>query len=136
MDKPSRTVLPPRVLLVMPDQWHRALLRAELRELGYDAVGAPDLSGSLAYPAIEPERGPVSLVLVDQQALAGAHEMLLARLLERHGHPPSMLLAPAGLPHIAGDWALVLHRPLSIADIVRGVRAVLPLDPGSRQPID
>jgi hypothetical protein len=57
---------PPRVLLVMPDRWHRALLRAQLRELGYDALGAPDLAGGLLYPAPEPERGPVALIVVDQ----------------------------------------------------------------------
>ena len=28
--------LPPRILLVMPAQWPRALLRASLREVGYD----------------------------------------------------------------------------------------------------
>ena len=39
--------VPPRVLIVMDDQWHRALLRAALRDVGYDAMtllvaGTPD----------------------------------------------------------------------------------------------
>lgn len=33
-------MLAPRVLILQPDHWPRALLRAELREAGYDAVGA------------------------------------------------------------------------------------------------
>src|SRR5687768_5020134 len=90
--------LPPRVLLVMPNQWHRSLLRAELREVGYDALGAPDLEGSLLYPAAEPERGPVGLILVDQQALVGGDHDLLKHLMDRHGRPPSVLIAPAGQP--------------------------------------
>src|SRR3954470_19927901 len=55
--------LPPRVLLVMPDQWPRALLRAALRDAGYDAVGAPGLSAALRYRPAVADRGPVRLVV-------------------------------------------------------------------------
>src|SRR5512142_2916514 len=40
--------LPPRILVVMPAQWPRALVRAELRERGYDAAGARDLLEALS----------------------------------------------------------------------------------------
>jgi hypothetical protein len=128
--------LPPRVLLVMPNQWHRSLLRAQLRELGYDALGAPDLESSLLYPADEPERGPVGLILVDQQALVGEDHSLLGHLMSRHGEPASLLIAPAGLPPAAGQWRQVVTRPVSIADLVAWVRRLLPRAPGPSSPIE
>ena len=117
---------PPRVLLVIPDHWHRALLRAELRELGYDALGAPDLAGSLLYPADEPDRGPVSLIVLDQRALTPIEEALLPELRARH-HALVILLAPAGTSHPAGRWARVLTRPVSIGEITRSVQELRPL---------
>src|SRR5437667_11841947 len=61
--------LPPRILLVMPAQWPRALLRAALREEGYDASGTRAVNGALYQAAPDPARGPVRLVLADQDAL-------------------------------------------------------------------
>ncbi|HEU5304181.1 MAG TPA: hypothetical protein VFU40_06005 [Gemmatimonadales bacterium] len=104
-----------------------------MRESGYDALGAPDLAGALLYPALEPGRGPVGLVLVDHGALASHAETLLAQLLERHG-APAVLLSPAGVTPTTGPWLRVLHRPTTIADIVREVRELLP-PPESDQPL-
>ena len=104
---------PARVLLIMPQQWPRALLRAELREQGYDAIGARNLSDAGRQPAADPERGPVRLVLVDDAALTPEHEGLLDPLLARHGGPPGR------------SWTQVLHRPLRIDDIVQAARAIL-----------
>jgi hypothetical protein len=132
----------PRVLLVMPEQWPRALLRAALREAGYDAVGAPGLAGALRYRASVPERGPVRLVMIDQAALTGADAGELAALSHRHGHPPLMLLAKGGpaapLPPAAQDivWHRIVRRPASIAELVDAVRAALPLPPESVRPLD
>ena len=109
----------------MPDQWHRALLRAELRELGYDALGAPEVAGALLYPAEEPGRGAVGLILIDQRALTTTGHALLPELLARH-QAPAVLLAPGGGPPAAGPWIRVLSRPLSIADLTRTVQALLP----------
>jgi hypothetical protein len=120
-------------LLILPDQWHRALLRAQLREAGYDALGAPDLAGALLYPGQEPGRGPVGLVLIDHAALGPHAETMLPQLLERH-RAPAVLLAPAGITPTGGPWTRVLHRPISIADIVRVVRELVPL-PESDQPL-
>jgi hypothetical protein len=127
----------------MPEQWPRALLRAALREVGYDALGAPGLAGALRYRTRAPDRGPVRLVLVDQSALQGDESLpLLTTLLQRYGDPAAMLLARAmpmpELPEKAepAPWTRVIRRPVSIDSIVAAVRELLPLPPGSSQPID
>jgi hypothetical protein len=125
---------PPRVLLVMPEQWPRALLRAELRERGYDALGAPGLPAALAYPVTAADRGPVRLVLLDQAALSPAGEPLVARLRERHGHPATVLLARGGQAPGAGEWTRVLRRPVSIAALADAVASLLPLPEGHSGP--
>ena len=134
---------PPRVLLIMPDQWPRALLRAALREAGYDALGAPGLSAALHYRAEAPGRGPVRLVVVDQAVLAADDAAaLLSELGRRHDDPGLVLLARAGdaqpIPGAAAalGWRHVLRRPTSIADLVAAVQTLLPLRPGSARPLD
>jgi hypothetical protein len=124
------------VLLVLPDQWPRALLRAALREAGYDALGAPSLAAALRYRPAVPDRGPVRLALVDQAAVDGADPELLGQLLRRHGDPAPVLLARATHAEPEGPWRRVLRRPASIADIVSAVQALLPLAPGATRPID
>jgi hypothetical protein len=119
------------VLLIMPQQWPRALLRAELREEGYDAIGARNLSEAGRHPAADPERGPVRLVLVDDAALTPEQEGLLEPLLARHGRPPAILLARAGHAVADGLWTRVLQRPVRIDDIVRAVRTTLATPGGS-----
>jgi DNA-binding response OmpR family regulator len=134
---------PPRVLLVLPDQWPRALLRAALREVGYDAVGATGLAAALRSRAESRDRGPVRVVLLDQAVLEDEDSAArLQVLLRRHGHPVPMLLArttpasplPAG--GIAVPWGRVIRRPVSIADLVAEIQTLLPLPPGSDRPID
>lgn len=133
----------PRVLLVMPEQWPRALLRAALREAGYDALGAPGLSGALRYRAAAPERGPVRLVVIDQTALGDPNAgRQLAALTSRHGGPELVLLAKGGpgapLPPAARDvgWRRIVRRPVSIAELVDAVRTALPLPPEGVRPLD
>jgi DNA-binding response OmpR family regulator len=134
---------PPRVLLIMPDQWPRALLRAALREAGYDALGAPGLAAALHYRAEAPGRGLVRLVVVDQAVLAD-HDAaaLLGELGRRHGDPGLVLLARAGdaqpIPGAAAalGWRHVLRRPTSIAELVAAVQTLLPLPPESARPLD
>jgi hypothetical protein len=135
--------LPPRVLLIMPEQWPRAMLRAALREAGYDAVGAPGMPAALRYRVDAPGRGPVRLVLVDQAALPGDEAARrLGELLRRHHEPVPLLLARAipAVPLPGGSdaipWRRVLRRPVSVGDLVAAVQEVLPLASGSRQPLD
>ena len=61
---------PPRILVVSAEQWPRALLRAQLDEAGYDAIGAGTLSRALRHPLDDPERGPVRLIVLDSGAVA------------------------------------------------------------------
>jgi DNA-binding response OmpR family regulator len=123
----------------MPDQWPRALLRAALREEGYDALGAPGLAAGLRYRPEAPGRGSVRIVLVDQAALAadGAPELLKA-LARRHADATMVLLARADAPASgveAPAWRRVLRRPISIAEIVAAVQDLLPLPPGTARPL-
>jgi hypothetical protein len=137
---PNLPTFPPRVLLVMPDQWPRALLRAALREAGYDALGAPGLSGALRYRPITADRGPVGVVVVDQAALGSEGETpQLDALLRRHPGAMPVLLARATMPEPPTDqpgWRMVIRRPASIADIVTTVARLLPLPPGAGRPLD
>jgi hypothetical protein len=134
--------VPPRVLLVLPDQWPRALLRAALREVGYDALGAPGLAGAARYRVQAPGRGPVRLVLVDQSALDDASATLLPALLQRHANPASILVTratasppvPSAAAHV--PWNRSVRRPVSIAELVALVQQLLPLPPDSARPID
>jgi DNA-binding response OmpR family regulator len=127
----------------MPEQWPRALLRAALREAGYDALGAPSLAAALRYRAQSRDRGLVRLILVDQAVLADEESAtLLDALLRRHGYPAPVLLARAmpahPLPTTAAPipWLRVIRRPASIAELIAAVQALLPLPPGSGRPIE
>jgi hypothetical protein len=120
----------------MPNQWPRALLRAELREQGYDALGTRGLAQAMVYPAAEAGRGPVRLLIVDDEVLAPGAEEMLGRLRRRHQDPEVMLLARGGRAPVEGPWRRVVQRPLAIEDIVRNVRDLLPLRASQRHPID
>lgn len=127
----------------MPEQWPRALLRAALREAGYDAVGAISLAEALRYGPVSDERGPVQAVLLDQAALDDEESAtLLEALLRHHGYPAAVLLARAmpaqPLPGTTAParWKQVIRRPASIAELVATVQGLLPLPPGSSRPVD
>jgi DNA-binding response OmpR family regulator len=119
---------PPRIVIVIPGQWPRALLRAELRERGYDAVGAASLAEALVYPAREEGRGPVALLVVDATALGEEGGELLGRLVARHQDPLRMLITPSR-DRPPGDWTAVLRRPLRKEQLHERIRALLPLTP-------
>src|SRR5689334_18372465 len=125
---------PPRVLIVMPDQWRRALLRATLREVGYDAVGTRDVSTAMRIAPEDPERGNVRLVIVDQDAI-GLTQTPVEALLDAH-HAPSILIARSTIAPPPGPWRRTLTRPLAIDDIVTAAQSLLPLPPIQRYPID
>jgi hypothetical protein len=119
----------------MPDQWPRALLRAALRERGYDAVGTRNLDSALRIRPDEIERGSVRQVIVDHPALAEDGNKL-KQLLDRHRAPATMLLARSTQSIPEGSWGKILRRPLSIEDIVTASEALIPLDAEHRHPID
>ncbi|HEX9606212.1 MAG TPA: hypothetical protein VF962_03200 [Gemmatimonadaceae bacterium] len=133
---PSAESSPPRVLLVMPEQWPRALLRAALREVGYDAVGTRTLSSALRVNPDEIDRGPVRLVILDQSVLGGDADDQLTQLLARNGSQATILLARPTLAIPGGSWKRVLRRPVSVGEIVAAAQASLPLSPEHRHPLD
>jgi hypothetical protein len=126
---------PPRVLIVQAAHWPRALLRAALRHEGYDAVGARDLSEALSYPELEKRRGPVRLIVLDQEALEG-HDSLVAELKKRYPEAATLVLESAFQPSVQGSWPHVLRHPVTIADIVRRTQELLPLPSTAVHPID
>ncbi|SRR6266516_1813163 len=131
-----QSAVSPRVLIVMPEQWPRALLRAALREAGYDAVGTRTLGTAMRVRPTEPDRGRVRLVVVDQAALSESSTKDLEELLARLGAPETILLARATVNAPDGRWRRVLRRPFSVEEIVNAVQALLPLPQDARHPID
>ena len=118
----------------MPDQWPRALLRAELREVGYDASGTRSVPVALYQARSTAGRGPVRLIVIDQDAVAED-----ARALEeprRVTGAAVVLLAPAAREVREGSWARVIRRPFTIGDLLQAIEAMVPLPAGARRPID
>ena len=126
----------PRVLVVLPDQWPRALLRAALRDVGYDAVGTRTVDTALRLPDVDAARGPVRLIVMDQAALGDSPGPKLEELVARHGTPPMLLLASGTVETPTGPWRRVLRRPVSVADIVAAVESMLPIPAAARRPLD
>lgn len=111
----------------MPEQWPRALLRGALREIGYDAVGTMSLDSATKIPVREPGRGPVALVVVDQDALSDDSTSTLDALLQLHGSPRTLFVAHATRPTDEHRWSRVVRRPASIDDLVREIGLLVPV---------
>jgi hypothetical protein len=120
----------------MPTQWPRALLRAELREAGYDALGARDLDEALTYPRDEAGRGPVRVLIVDQALIPSSSDPRLLALLQTHPEAQTVLLAGAFQPPLPGPWRQVLRHPTTIADISRTAQQLLPHPPAMPSSLD
>jgi DNA-binding response OmpR family regulator len=115
----------PRILVVFREHWPRSLVRAELLEAGFDAVGAPSLAAALLYRADEKGRGPVRVVLLDETALTERDRGLLEHLRQRHRNPAVVLIARGPVEDRPGTWAKILHRPVRIGEAVAVVRELL-----------
>jgi hypothetical protein len=124
------------VLLIMPEQWPRALLRAALREAGYDASGTRTLVGALYAAMPDADRGPVRLVVADQEALTDDEWERLKQLEALAPEAALLLLAPRTRPVRAGPWVEIVQRPTSIADLVAVIERLVPLPPELRHPIE
>jgi hypothetical protein len=121
-----------RILIVMAAQWPRALLRAELREAGYDAMGARNLDEAGTHPREEAGRGPVRLIILDQAAIPSSHDPRLTALLHTHPEAQTVLLAGAFQPPLPGKWGQVLRHPTTIAEIIQTAQQLLPRPPATR----
>jgi DNA-binding response OmpR family regulator len=121
-----RQALAPRILIVMEDQWPRAMLRAALIDAGYDAIGARTTAEALGHPVTDPERGPVRLVVVDEHGLEPEAD-IARELAARFDKAALVLIAPAGAPVPTGAWNQVIRRPVSIGELVTEARRLVPL---------
>src|SRR3546814_115512 len=99
---------PPRILLVMPAQWPRALLRAALREVGSDASDTGALKAVLHQSSLDAGLGLVGLVVLDQEALGEDEGADLDALRARTLDAPIVLLAPATRSVRKGRWTRVI----------------------------
>jgi DNA-binding response OmpR family regulator len=126
MESGPAKALPPRILVIMDDQWPRALLRAGLLDAGYDAVGARSVSEALSYTAADQDRGPVRMVVADRHVLA-QEPGRLSELMGRYGSPMVLLLTSAGELTPEGPWTRVMHRPVSIGELIGAVQELVPL---------
>jgi len=127
---------PPRVLIVMSDDGRRALIRAALREVGYDAIGTHGPRDAWLVPPGEQDRASVRLIIVDQNALSPVEIESLSALRRRFGDPDILLLARATVAPPEGPWHRVLRRPVSVADIVSAAEELVPLPAELRHAID
>ena len=138
----SPKALPPRVLIILPDQWPRALLRATLRERGYDAIGTRSVASALRIAPRARERGPVDVLIFDQEALSdspaeqGGPE--IEALLGRYPSAATILVARATVrpPDAQRPWTRILRRPVTVEDIAVAVEALRPLRPEARAPLE
>jgi hypothetical protein len=110
------------VWLIDPEHWLRALLRAELIERGYDAIGFTSMEDAIFRLAVERHRRP-RLVLVNlsgQQVTPGAIALLGA------GGVPVLGIGSATEP-AAGGLALsaVLRRPMSLGQVADAIEQAL-----------
>jgi hypothetical protein len=133
---------PPRVLVIDPEQWPRSLLRATLRERGYDAVGTRSVESALRIPANAPERGPVEVLVFDQQAFrdAGveAARANVTALVDRYPAAATVLLARVNVqaPILSRPWTRILRRPFTVEEIASAIERLRPLNPDARKPLD
>jgi VIT1/CCC1 family predicted Fe2+/Mn2+ transporter len=91
--------------------------------------------GALHLVASDGERGPVRLIVLDQDALTYGDGQDLEALRESAG-APVVLLAPVMRRPPEGPWARVFHRPVSVGALVRAIEELVPLAADARRPID
>jgi hypothetical protein len=119
---------PPVVWIVGAEQWPRALLRAELLERGYEAIGFVALPHAVAALALGPPACPrPRAVVVD---LGG--QTVTAAALGRLAASGAVLIAVGGAVELAAPavaafpWAATLRRPATLGDIAQAVGRNLP----------
>lgn len=122
----------PRVLLVIPDDWPRALLRTRLRDEGYHAVAAPSVDESFVYPVTDPDAGPIRLMVLDQAAYTLD---ALDRFLQRYKGVRVLLLGYGTGETPPGPWTAVLRRSAPADELLRAVQEIIPLTPGAHRHI-
>ena len=125
----------PRVIIISNDQWARAGLRAELREHGYDAIGAWDVEDAAQYVLPRSDRGPVALVIVDQDVVDDQTTDTLRRWRIAL-RTKLVLLARVTRSRPPGDWDEVVKRPIGVGAIEALVQRLVPLAVDRARPVD
>ena len=98
----------PTIWIIDAEHWPRALLRAELIERGYDAVGFVTVDDALR---VMPQRWPHAIV-VELRHLAREEVERLTR-----GQVPVIGIAPATWTEEDIPGVSILRRPVSIGEI-------------------
>ncbi len=123
----EKAVGQPGVWIVSSQQWPRALLRAELIEGDYDAIGFRSFEEALIALARATREPPKAVILdlTDQQVTRSQ----LSALSE--ARIPTILLG--GAPDLQDpqlsefSWAGILRRPYMIREVVALVERIAPL---------
>lgn len=115
-----------KIVLVISDHTTRVLLNAELLGHGYDVVAVRSFGEALMGPPVEPERGPVRLIIIDDEPCISAEDGPLLDVLVARYHPASFLLLASGIrPVPPGPWQTVVRRPVSIGELATVVDQTL-----------
>jgi hypothetical protein len=93
------------------------------------------MEGALQQALPDPARGPLRVVVIDQDALSD-EEFWLRDLQKRAPDAALLLLAPRTRPVREGPWAGIVQRPTSIAEMVGVIQRLVPLPPERRHPIE
>lgn len=109
------------IWIIDAEHWPRALLRAELLERGFDAVGFETIESALAA---DPSRFPDAIVLeARNQELTPAR---VAKLFDLR--VPILLLGGAidlNDPRLRDfPWTAIVHRPVSLGEIADRLTAL------------
>jgi hypothetical protein len=119
---------PPVVWIVDAEQWPRALLRAELIERGYEAIGFVTLPHAVAALAVGPPGYPrPRAVVVDLGGQAAT-----AAALGRLAASGAALIAVGGAVQLAAPaaaafpWAATLQRPATLGEIADALGRCVP----------
>ncbi len=126
----------PVVWIISAEQWPRAMLRAELIEQGYDAIGVLSLADALTKLGYRPAESPEVVILDLNDAKISRSQLFM---LAQQAIPTLVLGGAAELNDPAlkeFSWASTLRRPFSVADIVAAVAQIIPKEPLSHQKKD
>lgn len=108
----------PTVFVISPDWNLRALVRAELREMGVEALGMESLDA--AETAVADGTLPDAIVL--DASAPGIERPALTKLPERF---PTLMVGSQTGPEPALSAAMVLRRPVQVHEIVAKVKELL-----------
>lgn len=115
-------MLKARILVITSDGAVASSLKNELTAEGFEALISDHLPRALSLPAIEENRGPFQVIVVEQANMQGWNRALYDLLVIKHQGPVSILIAPSRSNVVPGSWFKVLFPPLNLQELVNEVR--------------